>query len=92
MKASYSTKESYGSVSELRFATTATISTLFSMGKKHAIGNNQSRTSSEHFKAYVKRDLHVFVRSMFKHVASENGPLVLILQSYSQNFIVKYMD
>ena len=35
MKASYSTKESYGSVSELRFATTATISTLFSMGKKH---------------------------------------------------------
>ena len=29
------------------------------------------------------------VRNMFKHVASENGPLVLILQSYSQIFIVK---
>ena len=29
------------------------------------------------------------VQSMFKHVASENGPLVLILQSYSQIFIVK---
>ena len=28
------------------------------------------------------------VQSMFKHVASENGPLVLILQSYSQIFIV----
>ena len=26
-------------------------------------------------------------QSMFKHVASENGPLVLILQSYSQIFI-----
>ena len=24
---------------------------------------------------------------MFKHVASENGPLVLILQNYSQIFI-----
>ena len=32
------------------------------------------------------------VRSMFKHVASENGPLVLILQSYSQIFIVKHID
>ena len=29
---------------------------------------------------------------MFKHVASENGPLVLILQSYSQIFIVKHID
>ena len=28
------------------------------------------------------------VQSMFKHVASENGPLVLILQSYSQIFIL----
>ena len=28
------------------------------------------------------------VQSMFKHVVSENGPLVLILQSYSQIFIV----
>ena len=28
------------------------------------------------------------VQSMFKHVASENGPLVLILQSYFQIFIV----
>ena len=28
------------------------------------------------------------VQSMFKHVASENGPFVLILQSYSQIFIV----
>ena len=28
------------------------------------------------------------VQSMFKHVASENAPLVLILQSYFQNFIV----
>ena len=27
------------------------------------------------------------IPSMFKHVASENGPLVLILQSYSQIFI-----
>ena len=32
------------------------------------------------------------VPSMFKHVASENGPLVLILQSYSQSFIVKHID
>ena len=30
--------------------------------------------------------------SMFKHVASENGALVLILQSYSQIFIVKHID
>ena len=29
---------------------------------------------------------------MFKHVASENGPLVLILQSYAQIFIVKHID
>ena len=28
------------------------------------------------------------VQSMFKHVASENAPLVLILQSYSQSLIV----
>ena len=39
-----------------------------------------------------QRDLYVFVRSMFKDVASENVPLVLILQSYSQVFIIKYMD
>ena len=32
------------------------------------------------------------VPSMFKHVASENGPLALILQSYSQIFIVKHID
>ena len=32
------------------------------------------------------------VRNMFKHVASENGPLVLILQSYSQIFIVKHIE
>ena len=34
------------------------------------------------------------VQSMFKHVASENnGPLVLIPQSYSQVFIVlKHID
>ena len=32
------------------------------------------------------------VPSMFKHVASENGPLVLILQSYSQIFIEKHID
>ena len=32
------------------------------------------------------------VPSMFKHVVSENGPLVLILQSYSQIFIVKHID
>ena len=32
------------------------------------------------------------VPSMFKHVASENRPLVLILQSYSQIFIVKHID
>ena len=31
------------------------------------------------------------VPSMFKHVASEIGPLVLILQSYSQIFIVKHI-
>ena len=30
---------------------------------------------------------------MFKHVASENAPLVLILQSYSQIFVVlKHID
>ena len=28
------------------------------------------------------------IQSMFKHVASENAPLVLILQNYSQIFIV----
>ena len=28
------------------------------------------------------------IQSMFKHVASENAPLVLILQSYSQIFNV----
>ena len=32
------------------------------------------------------------VPSMLRHVASENGPLVLILQSYSQIFIVKHID
>ena len=32
------------------------------------------------------------VQNMFKHVASENGPLVLILQSYSHIFIVKHID
>ena len=32
------------------------------------------------------------VQSMFKHAASENDPLVLILQSYSQIFIVKHID
>ena len=32
------------------------------------------------------------IQSMFKHVASENGPLVSILQSYSQIFIVKHID
>ena len=30
--------------------------------------------------------------SMCKHVASENGPLVLIPQRYSQVFIVKHID
>ena len=29
---------------------------------------------------------------MFKHVASENGPLGLLLQSYSQIFMVKHID
>ena len=32
------------------------------------------------------------VQSMFKQVASENGALVLILQSYSQIFIVMHID
>ena len=32
------------------------------------------------------------VQSMFKHVASGNGPLLLILQSCSQIFIVKHID
>ena len=32
------------------------------------------------------------VPSMFKHVASENGPLALILQSYSQILILKHID
>ena len=33
------------------------------------------------------------VQSMFKYVASENGPLVLILQCYSEIFIVlKHID
>ena len=32
------------------------------------------------------------VLNMFKQAASENGPLVLILQSYSQIFIVKHID
>ena len=31
------------------------------------------------------------VQSVYKHFASENGPLVLILQSYSQIFIVKHI-
>ena len=32
------------------------------------------------------------VQSMFKHVASGNGSLVLILESYSQIFNVKHID
>ena len=32
------------------------------------------------------------VLSMLKHAASEHGPLVLILQSYSQIFILKHID
>ena len=32
------------------------------------------------------------VQSMFQHVSSENGPLVLMLQTYSQIFIVKHID
>ena len=32
------------------------------------------------------------VQSMFRHVVSENGPLVLILQIYSQIFIIKHID
>ena len=32
------------------------------------------------------------VQSMLKHVASENGPLVLILQSYYRIFIAKHID
>ena len=32
------------------------------------------------------------VQSMSKHVTSENGLLVLILQSYSRIFIVKHID
>ena len=32
------------------------------------------------------------IQSMFKHVTSENGPLVLILQNYSQIFIAKHID
>ena len=33
------------------------------------------------------------VQSIFKHVASENAPLVLVLQSYFQIFIVlKHID
>ena len=32
------------------------------------------------------------IQSMFKHVASENAPLVLILQSYSKIFIAKHID
>ena len=32
------------------------------------------------------------VQTMFKHAASETGPLVLILQIYSQIFIVKHID
>ena len=35
---------------------------------------------------------NAIVPSMLKHVASENGPLVLMLQSYSQIFIVKHID
>ena len=31
------------------------------------------------------------VQSMFEHAASGNGPLVLILQSRSQIFIVKHI-
>ena len=32
------------------------------------------------------------VQSMLKHAVSENGPLVLTLQSYSQIFIIKHTD
>ena len=33
------------------------------------------------------------VQSMFKHVASENAPLVLILQSYSLiSIVLKHID
>ena len=44
-------------------------------------------------KAIVRRELPpAIVQSMFKHAASGNGPLVLILQSRSQIFIVKRID
>ena len=33
------------------------------------------------------------IQSMFKHVVSENAPLVLILQSYSQiSIVLKHID
>ena len=33
------------------------------------------------------------IQSMFKHVASENAPLVLLLQSYSQiSIVLKHID
>ena len=36
---------------------------------------------------------NAIVQSMLRHVASENAPLVLMLQSYSQIFIVlKHID
>ena len=31
-------------------------------------------------------------KSMFKHVASKNGLLVLILQGYSRIFVIKHID
>ena len=32
------------------------------------------------------------IQSVFKHVASGNGPFVLILESHSQIFIVKHIE
>ena len=43
-------------------------------------------------KAGPDRVNKAIVQSMFKHVASRNGSLVLILQTYSQIFIVKHID
>ena len=54
--------------------------------------NDQVQLLKIDVKAYVRRHLYVFYeaieQSMFKNVASENGPLVLIPQSYSQISVV----
>ena len=92
--------ESYGWVSNLHFATiTPTLKLTFLSGFPGIFNVNVAKFNNFSLaeidaKAYVRRNLYVKLqyKACLKHVASENGPLVLLLQSFSQIFIVKHID